>query len=370
MSVVLKHDIKIDIDVPQKDGTVRRIGLHELDSVADVPRLAAISRRVAVADTADLIFRMFVKEMQGDADLGKLSLRIPCLGPKYLPGLRQMFSQPDVVDMMQKYVAASDKLQQRAIRKQVVDTLGKYVEQTIKAKDLQFNFSKFKYVEKTSVVDKIKQGAHKVTATMMGLDPRDPFVMAAYMIWSDNVSKRDEEPRKAYWLLVRDDKGALVGMTFISAAQLDDKLINAKIIGHSGQILDPSVQGQGYVSAIKSVMTDFMYDNMDATVARESWFATTCDEFNENSQGLQVKSGAQLLRDTDGNVVIESGKMHWYASYNDILRSDLMQRAQEQNIEYSVKLSLGNINQYKKRVGHTQRYPQVNAHVQGVSYDR
>lgn len=352
MTVVKPHDITISIDIPQPDGKTEKIYLQELNNIQTVQELANISRRVAISDTADLIFRLFAKSQNGDADINKLSGRIPCLGKKYIQNLQEFFAQPNNTKIIQEYNASNDKKHKRELRKKITNTLSDYVSKNISTQDMQYNFSKFKYKydsEFLSIKDQLSHATNRIFAKTMGLKTKDPFVMATLDIWKDCLEKRSQKNREAYWMLVYDSNHKLIGMTFISSKVLKDKFINANIIGHSGQILDPSAQGHGYVSAIKSVMIDFMYDNMDDKIASDSFFATTCDEFNENSQGLQRKSGAKLLQDKNGNIIIDKGKMHWYATQDEIMNSELMKRATEQGIKYTVTHT-SNHNSYTKNL--------------------
>lgn len=372
MTLVNKNDIKIFIDIPRPDGSVEQISLQEMDSAQYVSEIARISKNVAISDTSDLIFRIFAKSKNKEADLDTLSQRIPCLNQKYLPGLKQLFSTPQMDDFIDAYNSSSDKYEKRAIRKQIMDILNGYVEQNIELNDLQFNFSKFKYDEINNDKSKIiRNGLEKIQAMSLGLDQKDNFVMASYRIWTENISRRAEQDRKAYWLLIKDSNNKVIGMTFISSKQLVDKRINENIIGHSGQILDPSVQGRGYVSAIKSVMVDFMYDNIPDDVAQNSLFATTCDEFNENSQGLQIKSGAKPLLNKDGNVAIDGGKMHWYATKDSIMNSEIMRQCVERGIKYTVNHNGDSrLVDYMKILGKPEHIQISKDFTKGFDYDR
>lgn len=372
MTVTYKQDINIAVDIPQKDGGVDRIYLQEFDNVQNVIDLSNISKRVVIADTADLIFRLFAKTKNGDADLKALSERVPCLGTKYLPGLQQLFEQPEWGKILTEYNLTDDIKSKRNIRKKATDKLIDYVSQNINSKDLQYNFTKFKYEfdkKNAPFADKMRQAADKIQATMLGFNAKDSFVMAAYKIWHDNIDKRNEPNRKAHWLLIKDSNGKIIGMTFISAKQLLDPRVGTNIIGHSGQILDPSVQGKGYVTAIKSVMVDYMYDNMDENVSQNSLFATTCDEFNENSQGLQRKSGAHVLQDENGNAIIESGKMHWYATKDEIMNSEIVNQAAKRGVKYTVSYANGRPG-YTKQINNPQHFLTSNQNTQGFYNDR
>lgn len=374
MTVSLKQDITISVDVPQKNGETRKVFLTELDNVQYIHELAEISKHVAISDTADLLFRLFAKSHQGDVDLEKVSKRIPCLGKQYLPKLQEFFAQPEINSVIQEYNLTTDKMQKREIRKQVIDKINNFISQNIQTKDLQYNFSKFKYKfdtdrKQSSFKEKMSQAIDKISAGMLGLNTRDPFTLAAYEIWKDNIKKRDEKNRQAYWLLIRDEHNKMIGMICISSKQLKDKRINKNIIGHSGYILDPSVQGRGYVSALNPVMIDFMYDNMNNDDAENSLFATTCDEFNENSQGMQIKSGAHVLKDEYGRVIIDNGKMHWYATKQDIMNSELMTQAAEHGVKYNVSFADGRPG-YMKILGKHEHFLTSPQNLKGINYDR
>lgn len=374
MTLSYKQDIIISVDVPQRNGETGKIFLTELDNVQYIKELAEISKRVAISDTADLIFRLFAKSYQGDVDLEKVSKRIPCMGKQYMPKLQEFFAQQEINSVIQKYNSTTDKMQKREIRKQVIDKIINFISQNIQTKDLQYNFSKFKYKFDTdrklsSFKEKISMAVNKVSAEMIGLDAKDPFVLAVYEIWKDNIKKRTESKRQAHWLLIRDEHNKIIGMTFISSKKIKDKNVGKDIIGHSGQILDPSAQGKGYVSVIKSVMIDFMYDNMDNEDAENSLFATTCDEFNENSQGLQVKSGAHVLKDEHGRVIIDNGKMHWYATKQDIMNSALMTNATERGVKYNISFKDGRPG-YMKVLGNPEHFLTAPQNTKGINYDR
>lgn len=375
MKVSRLNDIKdICVKVPQSNGTTEDIHLQELDSIESVLELAEVARRVVMHDTADLIFRLFAKAQNGDADLDKLSERIPCLNKKYLPGLKQFFNRSENAEIIQVYNSSTDKKQKRELRNQINSRLIDYVARNIETKDLQYNFSKFKYkfdIDARSLTEgmakqkKISQAAAKVYK----LNVDDPFIMSVFHIWMDYIEKRTKEKREAYWLLIKDSAGKIIGMTFISSRVLNDKLVGKNIIGHSGQILDPSVQGKGYISVIKSVMIDFMYDHMDPGVAQDALFATTCDEFNENSQGLQIKSGATLLKDEEGNAIITSGKMHWYATKDAIMNSELMKKTAERGVKYTVSYADGRP-RYTKNVGGSKPVEIIDMNIKGLNNDR
>jgi RimJ/RimL family protein N-acetyltransferase len=367
-----KQDIKISVDVPQKDGTVRKLSLTELDDIQDVYKLAEVSKRVAITDTADLIFRLFAKSQQGDADLRKISSRIPCMNGKYLPDLQRFFKQPENAEIIQEYNSSNDKAHKRELRKQMIDKLEDFVVKNISTRDLQFNFSKFKYKydkESLSLKEKMLNVASKLSAKIHGLNDEDPFTMAAFDIWKDNIEKRTEQNRQAHWLLVRDEHNTIIGITCVSSKQLKDKRVDKNIIGHAGCILDPSAQGCGFATALLAVMADFMYDNTDKQVAENSLFATTCDEFNENSQGLNKKLGSQLLKDENGNAVIDKGKMHWYATKDQIMNSELMKQAAERGVKYTVTYVDGRPG-YSKGVGNNQQIVTLNTNLKGFDNDR
>ena len=145
MTVAHKQDITIYVDVPQKNGETKKFFLTELNNVQDVHKLAKISKRVAISDTADLIFRLFAKSQQGDADLKELSERIPCINKRYLPNLQHFFDKPENAKIIQEYNSSKDKTHKRELRKQMIDKLEGFVSKYISTRDLQYNFSKFKY---------------------------------------------------------------------------------------------------------------------------------------------------------------------------------------------------------------------------------
>lgn len=372
MTVAHKQDITIYVDVPQKNGETKKFFLTELNNVQDVHKLAKISKRVAISDTADLIFRLFAKSQQGDADLKELSERIPCINKRYLPNLQHFFDKPENAKIIQEYNSSKDKTHKRELRKQMIDKLEGFVSKYISTRDLQYNFSKFKYKydkEFLSVKDTMSNVANKISAKMLGLNPEDPFVMAAFEIWKDNIDKRTEQKRQSYWLLVRDEQGTIIGITCISSRQLKDKRVDKNIIGHAGCILDPSVQGCGLASALWAVTTDFIYNNMDDDDAENSLFATTCDEFNENSQGVHVKTGAHVLKDENDNVIIDNGKMHWYATKEEIMNSELMKQAAERGVKYTVAYA-DRRQKRSKRIGNNQQNATFNTNIKGFNNAR
>ena len=374
MTVSYKQDVTISVDVPQKNGGIRKVFLTEFDDIQSIYELAKISKRIAISDTADLIFRLFAKSQQDEIDLKKVSERIPCLGKQYLSKLMLFFSQPEIKSVIQEYNLTTDKIQKREIRKRVSDKISVFISQNIQTKDLQYNFSKFKYKFDTdrrqySFKEKMSMVANKISAGMLGLDVNDPFVLSVYMIWKDNVKKRTEAKRQAYWFLIRDENNKIIGLICISSKQMNDKLINKNTIGHSGYILDSSVQGCGYISALNSVMIDFMYDNMEQDDAENSLFTTTCDEFNENSQGVQIKSGMRVLKDEHGRVIIDDGKMHWYATKQEIMNSTLMTQAVNNGIKYQVSFIDGGPG-YVKFIGNPERFLTVPQNFKGYDHDR
>jgi RimJ/RimL family protein N-acetyltransferase len=372
MTVSHKQDVTISVDIPQKDGTVRKISLSEFDNVQYVRQIAEISKRVVISDTADLIFRLFAKSQQGDADLNELSERIPCINKEYLPDLQRFFEQPENAEIIQEYNSSNDKAHKHELRKQMTDKLEDFVVKNISTRDLQYNFSKFKYkYDKRflSMKDTMLRMANQLAAISLGLDASDYFVMAVFEIWKEDIEKRTEQNRQAHWLLARDEHNKIIGMMFMSSRQLKDKRVNKNIVGHRGSILDPSAQGYGFASALGSVMIDFMYDNMDEQEAENSLFATTCDEFNEKSQGLQRKTGAQVLKDENGNTIIDKGKMHWYATKDQVMNSELMKQAAERGVKYTVSFKDGR-KSYTKFIGNPEHLLTTSQNLKGFNNDR
>lgn len=369
MTVVMEGDVKINVNIPQANGSLEVITLEEFNTVLYISVIADIAKKATISDTADLIFKMLAKSRSGDADLGKISKKLPCLKEEYLNKLKVFLNDKKFIGLIDSYNNTKDKMIKREVRRQAIKILTGFVEKEVKYDDLYFNFTKFLYSPNAKTFSgKAKIKFEKAAAYILGLNAKDPFVMATYKVWSDDIYRRQpEEKRRAYWFLIKDSKGNVCGMTFISSAQRHDKLVSQPIIGHSGIILDPSVQGRGYAKIIKSVMADFMYDKLDDKVADESLFATTCNEFNENSQGFQVKSGAKVLCDKDGNVVIDKGKMHWYATKKDIMNSEIMNMCKDMGIYYDV-LSQTSPNAYRKRIGSASIIPLNKSMVAG--YDR
>lgn len=368
-----KQDIKIKIHFSKKDGSAGTLSLEEFDDLSYLKQISEMSKRVVLQDTADVIFRVFAKAVNGEADLQEVSKKLPCLCNRYLQIFMDFFQQPEIANMLAEYNAATDKHIKRDIRNKVSKLLIPVVENFIDYDHLYFNFSKFKFMyDPNSKLTQTKQATLMIRAQDQGFDSHDKFLMAVFQMYEDNIEKRTEVPRKAYWMLIKDENGNIIGMTFISSKALPDKLVGKNIIGHSGQILDPSVQGQGYVSIIKSVMTDFMYDNMDADVARDALFATTCNEFNENSQGLQYKSGAKPLTDENGAIVVTSGKMHWYATQEDIMGSDIMKQCIERDVSYEVVPGIYYTGQhaYSKALGKSKHVVLHKQFTKGSNYVR
>lgn len=375
MTLNLDHDVRIKVNFTTRDGTQDFITLEEFDSREAFMELAQISRRVIMHDTADVIFRMFAKVANKEAKLSEISKKLPCLKGKYTDIFSNIFNRPEIAAEVTRYNSTTDKNVKREIRNNISKILIPEVEQNVAYDDLYFNFTKFRFgspSENKSLKQKFKEAKITAEALLWGLKTKDKFSIAIIQLFKENISKRTEESRKSYWLLVRDSKGKLIGMTFISAAKLKDKLTGKNIIGHSGQILDPSVQGRGYVSVIKSAMIDFLYDNMDEATAKECLFATTCNELNENSQGLQYKSGAKPLTDKYGRLVVDANKIHWYATKDDIMNSEIMKQCIERNVSYEVSpiLLSGKQLAYRKFVGRKKREILNNEQIKETSYDR
>lgn len=375
MTVVLKQDLKIRANFKQRDGEKGTVLLEEFDDPGYIQNISEISKRVTIQDTADVIFRTFAKAKNNEANLAEISKKLPCLKGKNLEVFTNIFNQQEIAQALDEYNRTDDKIQKRNIRANISKILMPEIEKNVPYDDLYFNFSKFKFIHPDApkgLKEKLKKAALTMEAKMFGIDTKDKFAMAVFQLYKENVSKRSEEPRQAHWLLIKDPKGKVIGMTFISSKDMQDKLINKNTIGHSGQILDPSVQGQGYVSVIKSVMVDFMYDNIDKETAKNSLFATTCNELNENSQGLQYKSGAKPLVDNEGNIIIDSGKMHWYASKEEIMSSDIMKQCVERGVSYEVMPAINSNGRfaYSKILGQTNRTPLNINMIKDAEYDR
>lgn len=86
-------------------------------------------------------------------------------------------------------------------------------------------------------------------------------------------------------------------------------------------------------------MVDFLYKYSDRQspplISNKAKFYTTCHALNKGSQALQRKSGAI----SDGKVH-EGGKLHFFASKDEILNSDLM-RPKKNDIHWTVTLDNG-----------------------------
>lgn len=136
------------------------------------------------------------------------------------------------------------------------------------------------------------------------------------------INKKNAPERNGYWLAIRDkNTHELMGATIISSRELNKD--NKKIIGHSGQFIDPKFQKKGYISEAKAVMVDFLYKYSDMTqkgINPDAFFYTTCHKYNVGSQALQNKSGAHTNGEIDAN-----GKLHYFASRDEIYASRLMQ---------------------------------------------
>ena len=98
-------------------------------------------------------------------------------------------------------------------------------------------------------------------------------------------------------------------------------------------------------------------------------FATTCDEFNENSQGVHVKTGAHVLKDENDNVIIDNGKMHWYATKEEIMNSELMKQAAERGVKYTVAYA-DRRQKRSKRIGNNQQNATFNTNIKGFNNAR
>ena len=374
MTVVLKQDLKIRANFKRRDGERETVSLEEFDTLGYIQDISEISKRVTVQDTADVIFRTFAKAKNNEANLAEVSKKLPCLKGKNLEVFTNIFNRQEIAQALDEYNTTNDKIQKRNIRTNISKILMPEIEKNVSYEDLYFNFSKFKFIHSGNpegLKEKLKKATLTVEAKIFGIDTKDKFAMAVFQLYKENVSKRSEEPRQAHWLLIKDSKGKVIGMTFISSKKMQDKLTHKNTIGHSGQILDPSVQGKGYVSVIKSVMVDFMYDNMDNETAKNSLFATTCNELNENSQGLQYKSGAKPLVDKDGNIIIDSGKMHWHASKEEIMSSEIMKQCIERGVSYEVMPAVNSNGRfaYSKLLGQASRTPLNINMIKGTEYD-
>lgn len=374
MTNVLKQDLKIRVNFKRPDGERETVLLEEFDSLGYIQDIVEISKRVTIQDTADVIFRTFAKAKNNEANLADVSKKLPCLKGKNLEVFTNIFNRHEMAQALDEYNTTNDKIQKRNIRANISKILMPEIEKNVPYEDLYFNFSKFKFIypdNPKGMKEKLKKAAITLEAKMFGLDTKDKFAMAVFQLYKDNVIKRSEEPRQAHWLLIKDLQGKVIGMTFISSKEIQDKLTHKNTIGHSGQILDPSVQGKGYVSVIKSVMVDFMYDNMDKETAKNALFATTCNELNENSQGLQYKSGAKPLVDKEGNIIIDSGKMYWHASKEEIMSSEIMKQCIERGVSYEVMPAVKSNGRfaYSKLLGQASRTPLNINMIKGTEYD-
>ena len=154
--------------------------------------------------------------------------------------------------------------------------------------------------------------------------------------------------RNGFWLGIKDkETDQLIGATMISGVCLT-KEVTKKAIGHSGQFIHPDFQRKGFISETKAVMVDLLYKLSDSQLIEplpeDSYFYTTCDELNVASQKLQEKSGA-----VHSGVVDEHGKMHFFATREQIENSNLIQSQMERNLEYSVTMDNGF--RFKTQVG-------------------
>ena len=374
MTNVLKQDLKIRANFKRLDGGRETVLLEEFDTPGYIQDISEISKRVTIQDAADVIFRTFAKAKNNEANLAEVSKKLSCLKGKNLEVFTNIFNRQEMAQALDEYNTTNDKIQKRNIRADISKMLMPEIEKNVPYEDLYFNFSKFKFIcpdNPKGMKEKLKKAAITLEAKIFGLDTKDKFAMAVFQLYKENVSKRSEEPRQAHWLLIKDLQGKVIGMTFISSKEIQDKLTHKNTIGHSGQILDPSVQGKGYVSVIKSVMVDFMYDNMDKETAKNALFATTCNELNENSQGLQYKSGAKPLVDKDGNIIIDSGKMYWHASKEEIMSSEIMKQCIERGVSYEVMPAVNSNGRfaYSKLLGQASRTPLNINMIKGTEYD-
>lgn len=153
---------------------------------------------------------------------------------------------------------------------------------------------------------------------------KPPFIKSVQNFIIDAKTRAEQNPRTGFWFAIRDkETHKIIGVTTISSKQLNK---DAKIaIGHSGQFIDPVYQRKGYISETKATMVDFLYKYnqiMGTPIPENAEFYTTCDKFNVASQALQRKSGAK----TD-SMVDKNGKLHYWATKEDLYKSDLMQKA-------------------------------------------
>ena len=159
--------------------------------------------------------------------------------------------------------------------------------------------------------------------------------------------EQKDHKRNGFWLGIKDkESGELIGVTMISGKCLTKE--DSKIaIGHSGQFIHPDFQRKGFISETKAVMVDMLYKLSDSQLIEplpeNAYFYTTCDELNIASQQLQEKSGAVH------SGIIESGKMHFFATREQIENSRLMQSQKERKLAYMVTIDNGI--RFKTQVG-------------------
>ena len=218
------QDKKITIHYNDKTGEQQTVLLDEFANMEDIKRIAQIAKDVVIQDTADVIFRVFAKVANKDADLNEISKKLPCVGPKYLQHFIDLFKKPEIADALQRYNSSNDKKEKRDIRNNVVKLLTPEIEDNIDYDDLYFNFSKFKLpAVKNSRSNIFKSAIDTVKMKNAHINHKDPFERAVFMMYQENTAKREEKPRKAHWFLIKDATGKIIGMTFISSKQLHDK---------------------------------------------------------------------------------------------------------------------------------------------------
>ncbi|MCL2538089.1 MAG: GNAT family N-acetyltransferase [Alphaproteobacteria bacterium] len=150
-----------------------------------------------------------------------------------------------------------------------------------------------------------------------------PFEESVQKFMTGAERRKCENPRKSFWFAVKEKKsGKLIGITLISAKVITRDGVNSDLIGHSGQLISPDYQRQGYASEAKSAMIDFLYTLKDKTIINfpdDALFLSSYNEGNYKSKNLQKKSGNQSKC-----LLLANRKVEIYTAKKDLYDSALM----------------------------------------------
>ena len=370
-SFVGPNDIQITINLPQDQG---QLVLSEM-SPQDLPAIAKMARRVALRDTGDILWRAYMaRKNKNPMDA---YMKQPCVA-KHLDKFAAAMRPLEENGSLDKYRAAMrNKLSRKSpLVKQMTARFMKFCE-NLPESDLYINYTSLGPSKPRTKADYFKLGVQRLLqrrdVQRVNYKPTDGFGYSVEQMMRDDMDRRNQPNRKAHWMVIKKD-GAVIGMTFISStamtqAKLGDsghvlkelndadgnteeksmKITNDIVgVGHSGNIFDPDFQGMGYGTKIKAVMVDFIYDNNPKLKTdKKALFRTTCNELNAGSEKLQNKSGARAVVDSNGNYIVQNGKLHWYATANSL---DAHLLRPNSNVSYTVE-KLADGTKYEKHLG-------------------